>query len=249
MAKKILSLDAHEAGKPEDDRISGLSRLCQGLGLEVIRYSSDDWQKFPNVGEFADEFIEKVWRCDLILGHGSYFWVKFFRDQLGVNSAIVEAIDAGKPFIFQSVRGWERFFSPQVQPAAAFVQNLFRHVGVEPTPVKVFSDDVASPVGGGAVVNFRAGDDCFLNADILGESDSLTLVQPNCQRRCKIRPWGGAKVVQSERDWRLGRRAPHIADGCQGALVRKDQLRAWFRSSCGPCSARGDSCRHSSPGC
>ena len=45
----------------------------------------------------------------------------------------------------------------------------------------------------------------------------------SCQRRRKSRPLGGAKVGQSGRDRRLGKRAPHIADGCQGALVRKDQ--------------------------
>ena len=72
---------------------------------------------------------------------------------------------------------------------------------------------------------------------------------PRCQRRSKIRPRGGTIVDHPWRDWRLGNRASHIAGGCRGALVRQDQLWVWFRISVGPCFARGDSWRRSSPEC
>lgn len=69
----------------------------------------------------------------------------------------------------------------------------------------------------------------------------------SCQRRSKIRPRGGAKVVHFGHDWRLGSRALHIACGCRGALVRQDQVRFCFRSFSVPCSGPGGSCRRSSP--
>ncbi|MEX0328911.1 MAG: hypothetical protein AB3N07_09330 [Ruegeria sp.] len=163
-----------------DAHISALSTWCQAYDAEIVRYSIEEWRKYSGFEEFAREFKSVLDESVLLLGLGNYHWVKVFEDYFGVNERILDAIDAGKPFIFQTVRGYETFLHPSKAGAGNdSVRRLFEHVGVSPTPLKVFTNDAASPVGGGAVANFRAGDNCFLNADVLGECEKITMRQAN----------------------------------------------------------------------
>lgn len=177
---KILFLDAYEPDTPADDGVSGLVEICRELEIEVVRYSNQHWNSFSRIEDFANKFKEDIERATLIMSLGSFHWPKFFNNELGVNSFLQDAIKEGKPFIFQSVRGWEKYFSKfGRQPGSDAVQPLFRLIGVTPTAMKVFTNDTPSDVGGGAVAYFRAGDNCFLNADVLGDSDSILLTQAN----------------------------------------------------------------------
>lgn len=177
---KVLFLDAHEPGAPADDGISGLAAICQELGVEIVRYSNQYWRSFSRIEDFALRFKEDIERATLVISLGSFHWLKFFNSELGVNSFLRCAIKEGKPFIFQSVRGWEKHFSQLgKQPGSDAVQALYRLIGVTPTEMKVFTNDTPSVVGGGAVAYFRAGDNCFLNADVLGASDCILLTQAN----------------------------------------------------------------------
>jgi hypothetical protein len=177
---KALFPDAHEPTASADSGISGLVDICRENGIDVVRYPSDHWKKFSQVEDFGDEFKRELREATLLLSLGSFYWLKFFGQVFGVNALIQDEIRDGKPFIFQSVRGWEKYFSKfGTQPGSEPIQALFRLMGVTPTPLQVFTNDAGSSVGGGAVAFFRAGDNCFLNADVLGDSDAILLHQPN----------------------------------------------------------------------
>ncbi|XHC10700.1 hypothetical protein ABWH98_24760 [Labrenzia sp. ac12] len=175
---KVLLLDSLEQSAGRISELSVLQDALKEHDAECICYSING-QMGVDPGAFARQFKTDIDDAALIVGLGNYLWVKYFNDALGVYDHLINAISSGKPFVFQSVRGWEKFYAYLEDPGNPFVRSLFKSVGVMPTPVKVFTDDSPTNVGGGAVAFFRAGDNCFLNADVLGETDELLLGQPN----------------------------------------------------------------------
>ena len=177
---KIFSLDARKEGQSVDDGLSVLVEVCGELGVNLVCHPIDYWESYGHPDQMFSKFQREVEESSLLLSLGSFFWVKYFHAMPGFRSFMHSVICNGKPFIFQSVRGWETYYRNQPDTARnEEIRLLFRLVGVEPTQLKVFTDDYASAVGGGSSAYFRSGDNCFLNADVLGDSEAILLNQPN----------------------------------------------------------------------
>lgn len=177
---KILFLDPIEKSDPTFGHLSAFRGLCQTHGIEFVTHAYEDWKTFPSIEAYAERFIQDIDDAAIVASTGSYFWAMFWANSLGVNAHLRKKIEEGLPFIFQSIRAWEKFFNePHVIGGAEHVRNLFKTVGVHPTNLKVFTTDAASEVGGGAIGYFRSGDNCFLSADVFGDVDAIVLGSPN----------------------------------------------------------------------
>lgn len=176
--KKVLFLDALEGDADRIQELSLLQDTLSAAGAQCTFYSVNG-QKGIAPEKFAEDFKHEVDESALIIGLGNYHWLLYFNKHLGVHDHLIGALRAGKPFIFQAVRAWEKFYSRHAIEDSQYVRSVFDCVGVQPTSVKVFTDDSPTEIGGGAMAFFRSGDNCFLNADVLGEAHEILLRQPN----------------------------------------------------------------------
>lgn len=158
MDAQILFLDTFYPDSPSGHGSNMFDEYGRDSGFSVLRFPIDAHAQFSSIDKFADNFKKHLTDCDLFVSRGDFHWLKLFGDYFHVNQMVLDAITDGKPFLFQSVRGWENYFSKHALPHTKYVQDVFRLVGVIPTPLKVFTNDTPSAVGGGAVAYFRAGD-------------------------------------------------------------------------------------------
>ena len=177
---KILYLESNPRDTQFDHLITGLVKICNDLDFEIIRYREGEWEKYENFEEFATRFKKDIDEADCLMSQGYFRWLQFFGDTLDVATHFENAIKMGKPFIFQGPRAWEAHYQgPLLDKGNKLVQKIYKLLGLRPTKWRVFTRDAASPVGGGSVAYFRSGDNCFLNADIFGDIDSIVIKAPN----------------------------------------------------------------------
>lgn len=165
---KALSLDW--------DSLKGLRGCCEEVGISLTEHEYNHKHILEHVTNFSKKFKDDLQEAELLIATGDFGWLRFFGETYGVYEAFNEAVRSGTQFIFQLPRAWDdNYREGSEQPNSAYIKHLFKTIGVTPTPYRVFTEDSPSEVGGGAVGSFRSGDNCFLNADVLGESDSIVL--------------------------------------------------------------------------
>jgi hypothetical protein len=165
---KALSLDW--------EPLIGLRECCEKIGIPLTEHQYNQNYVLEHVAEFSKKFKEDLRESELLIATGDFAWLRFFGETYGVYEAFQEAIRSGTQFIFQLPRAWDdNYRVGSEQQNSDCIKRLFKTIGVTPTPYRVFTDDSPSDVGGGAIGSFRSGDNCFLNADVLGDSDTIVL--------------------------------------------------------------------------
>jgi hypothetical protein len=162
------------------NNVNGFADCCGELGISLVAHRYNPQELTSTVAEFAETFKKDILTADLLVSTGNFSWLRFFGEGFGVQEAFCDAIRSGTQFIFEAPRAWDHNYGQHSQqPNSEYVREVFDVIGVKPTQYRVFTDDAASGVGGGAIGFFRSGDNCFLNADVLGECDSIVLGQAN----------------------------------------------------------------------
>jgi hypothetical protein len=156
--------------------LKGMRVCCEEVGIQLIEHTYNQKYLLENVNDFSRKFKNDLQEADLLVASGDFSWLRFFGETHGVFDILLERVRSGTQFLFQLPRVWDQNYREDCnKPNSDFIKILLKTIGVAPTPYRVFTDDSPSEVGGGAVASFRSGDNCFLNADVLGDSDSIAL--------------------------------------------------------------------------
>ncbi|MEQ9695935.1 hypothetical protein [Shimia sp. SDUM112013] len=178
---KIFFLDVYEKPHDEKTRVEGFWELAaREFGASLARFplfTSD----MDNVA-YCKRVIEALEESEAVVGLTNKELITTFGDGYGFFSKLIEKIKEGTPFLLQSIRDWERYFSPRGGGQLEhyqYVRELYKHIEVFPTPTKVFSTDRHKDDWSDSSVWFRAGDSCFLNSELLGGREEALLSQAN----------------------------------------------------------------------
>lgn len=161
--------------------------------MEHISKAADDLFDAPIVrspmfdgsidgSQYINNIVEPLAESEAIVAFDNIFLLEVCGSSPEFRKTLLSKIDEGTPFFIQSMRRWESYFNPfggANDDDKKFPRDFFRHIGVVPTPIKVFSKDMHEGDWSGAQSWFRAGDGCFLNADLLGGVSKILISRAN----------------------------------------------------------------------
>ncbi len=181
---KILMLDLFEPEFTEKDRVAGFWNLAETeFDASIIRIPLLQMGGDPEA--YREAALSGLKQAEVIVSLGNMMLVQAFGQNYGFFDLLKEKIAGGTPFFFQFSRAWERYYNPHGggrMSQNTTVRELFRFVGVSPTPIKVFSTDTHESDWSGASTWFRAGDDLFTYPEIFGGIQKILLTGANLLR-------------------------------------------------------------------
>jgi hypothetical protein len=132
MTKALILDPLHSA-----DDLGGFKRMArERQGWEFLRLNFAASQDDPVA--YLPRILSAVESADVILCFGRYFWFNFC-EGAGPDfyDCIEEKLSSGTPFFLEFLRAFEALGSRQLPQS---MQQLFRRLGVMPTPNRIFTD-------------------------------------------------------------------------------------------------------------